>query len=152
MGLAAPGGDELLAPRRGTKCTATAPRQRVHHPVLDSRHMSGLEGSADRIAAETDFSGVVRVDRGEDVLLLRAYGLAHRGFQIANTADTQFAIASGTKGLTALTVMTLIGDGRLKPTTTARSVLGKDLPLIADEVTVEQLLAHRSGIGDYFDE
>jgi CubicO group peptidase (beta-lactamase class C family) len=33
-----------------------------------------------------------------------------------------------------------------------RSLLGDDLPLIADDVTVEQLLAHRSGIGDYFEE
>jgi CubicO group peptidase (beta-lactamase class C family) len=31
-------------------------------------------------------------------------------------------------------------------------VLGSDLPLIRDDVTVEHLLAHRSGIGDYLDE
>ena len=31
-------------------------------------------------------------------------------------------------------------------------MLGDDLPLIDDRVTVEQLLAHRSGIGDYLDE
>ena len=31
-------------------------------------------------------------------------------------------------------------------------MLGDDLPLIGDEVTVEHLLAHRSGIGDYLDE
>ena len=31
-------------------------------------------------------------------------------------------------------------------------MLGPDLPLIDDAVTVEQLLAHRSGIGDYLDE
>ena len=31
-------------------------------------------------------------------------------------------------------------------------MLGPDLPLIADEVTIEHLLAHRSGIGDYLDE
>ena len=31
-------------------------------------------------------------------------------------------------------------------------VLGDDLPLIDDRVTVEHLLAHRSGIGDYLDE
>lgn len=114
--------------------------------------MSGLEGSVDRIAAETGFSGVVRVDRGDEIELVKAYGLAHRGFHIPNAVDTRFAIASGTKGLTALTVMTLIEDGRVEPSTTARSVLGKDLALIDDEVTVEQLLAHRSGIGDYFDE
>jgi CubicO group peptidase (beta-lactamase class C family) len=36
--------------------------------------------------------------------------------------------------------------------TAARSVLGKDLPLIGDDVTIEHLLARRSGIGDYVDE
>jgi CubicO group peptidase (beta-lactamase class C family) len=114
--------------------------------------MSGLEESVDRIAAETGFSGVVRVDRGDDVQLVKVYGLAHRGCYIANAVDTQFGIASGTKGLTALAVVSLIEEGRLKPTTPARSVLGEDLPLIDDQVTVEQLLAHRSGIGDYMDE
>lgn len=114
--------------------------------------MSALEESLDRIAAETGFSGVVRVDRGDNVELVKAYGLAHRACPVPNTADTQFGIASGTKGLTALTVVSLIEEGLMKPTTTARSVLGDDLPLIDDEVTVEQLLAHRSGIGDYLDE
>ena len=114
--------------------------------------MSDLTETVDAIVAETAFSGAVRVDRGDDVLLAKAYGEAHRGHRIANTVDTQFAIASGTKGLTALAVVGLIEDGSLDWTTTARSVLGPDLPLIEDEVTVEHLLAHRSGIGDYVDE
>ena len=54
--------------------------------------------------------------------------------------------------MTALAVVSLIEEGRLELAATARSVLGRDLPLIDDEVTVEQLLAHRSGIGDYLDE
>jgi CubicO group peptidase (beta-lactamase class C family) len=95
---------------------------------------------------------VVRVDRGGEVVFAKAYGLAHRAWGIPNTLDTRFAIASGTKGLTALTVVSLIEDGTLTMSTTARSVLGDDLPLIGDRVTVEHLLAHRSGIGDYFDE
>jgi CubicO group peptidase (beta-lactamase class C family) len=114
--------------------------------------MDGLEESVKRSAVETGFSGVVRVDRDDDVQFVKAYGLAHRGLHKPNAVDTQFAIASGVKGLTALTVVSLIEEGRLKPTTTARSLLGEDLPLIDDTVTVEQLLAHRSGIGDYLDE
>ena len=114
--------------------------------------MHALEGELHTIAAKTRFSGVVRVDRGDDVLLAKGFGLAHRGYEIPNEVDTRFAIASGTKGLTALTVVSLIEGGVLELSTTARSVLGDDLPLIGDDVTVEHLLAHRSGIGDYLDE
>ncbi len=114
--------------------------------------MASVSASIDRLAAETGFSGVVRVDRGAGVELTAAYGTAHRGYGIPNTIDTRFGIASGTKGLTALTVVSLVVEGRLDLATTARSVLGDDLPLIDDDVTVEHLLAHRSGIGDYVDE
>ena len=48
--------------------------------------------------------------------------------------------------------MSLVERGTLELGTTARSLLGDDLPLIADDVTIEHLLAHRSGIGDYLDE
>jgi len=111
-----------------------------------------LGTEADRVAVSTEFTGVVRLDEGGATVFERAYGMAHRGLGVPNTVDTRFAIASGTKPLTALTVMSLVEDGTLDLSTTARSVLGADLPLIDDAVTVEQLLSHRSGIGDYYDE
>ena len=114
--------------------------------------METLENEVDRVAAESVFSGVVRVDRGDEVELAKAYGLAHRGLQVANTVETQFGVASAVKGLTALVIVSLIVDGLLELSTPARAVLGTDLPLIGDAVTVEHLLAHRSGIGDYLDE
>jgi CubicO group peptidase (beta-lactamase class C family) len=109
----------------------------------------------DAIAAEaerTAFSGVVRVDRGDETLVELAFGLADRGHEVPNTVATRFALASGAKGFTALVVMSLVEDGSLALDTTARAVLGDDLPLIDGAVTVEHLLAHRSGIGDYLDE
>ena len=112
----------------------------------------GIGDLVDRIAADEGLSGVIRVDLDGSVAVQRAYGLAHRALGIPTTIDTQFAVASGTKGLTALTVMSLVERGELDLETTARSVLGDDLSLIDDGVTVEHLLAHRSGIGDYLDE
>jgi CubicO group peptidase (beta-lactamase class C family) len=106
----------------------------------------------DQLALETGFSGVVRVDRGGVTQFAKAYGFAHRGYRVPNTVDTRFAIASGTKGLTALTVVSLIEDGKLSLDTKAREVLGDDLPLVDDAVTVEHLLGNRSGIGDFIDE
>jgi CubicO group peptidase (beta-lactamase class C family) len=99
-----------------------------------------------------EFSGVISVDRAGEPSLRRAYGAAHRACEVPNRDDTRFGIASGSKGFVAVAVASLIESGALRSDTTARSVLGDDLPLIADDVTVEHLLAHRSGIGDYLDE
>src|SRR6478672_2632838 len=114
--------------------------------------MESLQVALDEAADRTGFSGVVRVDRAGETELCSAYGFADRAHGILNTVETQFATASGTKGLTALTVMCLVERGTLELHTTARSLLGADLPLIAADVTIEQLLGHRSGIGDYLDE
>jgi CubicO group peptidase (beta-lactamase class C family) len=114
--------------------------------------MGSLEATIDAVAEDTGFSGVVRVDRSGITDLEKAYGLADRAYGIPNVPDTMFAIASGSKTFTALVVMSLVEDGTLSLDTTARSLLGDDLPLVADDVTVEHLLAHRSGIGDYLDE
>jgi len=114
--------------------------------------VSELAAVVDEVVGVTGFSGAVRVDRSGEILLASAHGLADRAHGLANSLGTRFAIASGAKGFTALTVVSLVAEGTLSMATTARSILGDDLPLIADDVTVEHLLAHRSGIGDYLDE
>ena len=114
--------------------------------------MSELADALDQLAAEQSFTGVVRVDRGGETELAVAYGLADRRHGIPATVDTRFATASANKGFTALAVMQLVEAGQLSLSTPAREVLGADLPLIADDVTIEHLLSHRSGIGDYLDE
>jgi CubicO group peptidase (beta-lactamase class C family) len=100
----------------------------------------------------SDFSGVVSVSRGADIVFEQAYGFADRAHAVPNTVDTRFAVASVTKGFTAVTVASLIGDGALEFDAPARTLLGPDLPLIGPDVTVLHLLTHTSGIGDYVDE
>lgn len=115
----------------------------------------GPEDLDERVAAavaESRFSGVVRVDVGGETVLEQAHGWAHRAHRVPMAIDTRLGTASATKALTALTVLGLAAEGVLPLATPAREVLGTDLPLIDDRVTVEHLLAHRSGIGDYLDE
>jgi len=114
--------------------------------------MEPLEAAVDAAVERSGFSGVVRVDRAGVTELARAYGLADRAHRVPVTLDTVFGVASVVKGFTALTVLSLVEAGRLSLGTTARSVLGAELPLVPDDVTIEHLLAHRSGIGDYFAE
>lgn len=113
---------------------------------------STLQRSVERVVDETGFSGVVHVSRAGEVLCERASGLADRAHGVPNTATTQFGIASGVKGFTALTIMSLVAEGTLALDTPVRSILGDELELISTDVTVGHLLAHTSGIGDYLDE
>ena len=114
--------------------------------------MQTLDREIDELAESTHFSGVVRIDRAETAGFAKAYGYADRRHEILNAVDTQFGVASVAKGFTALVVMRLVEDGLLDLDTTARSLLGSDLPMIGDDVTIQHLLSHRSGIGDYLDE
>lgn len=106
----------------------------------------------EQVAAETGFSGVVRVDVGGVAEYEQAFGLADRAHGIAMTPLTRIGVASGAKTFTALTVLALVERGVLTLDTAARSLLVDDLPLVDDGVTVLHLLSHRSGIGDYLDE
>lgn len=99
-----------------------------------------------------DFAGVVRLDVAGRTVLRRGFGTADRGHGRAMDPTTRLAIASGSKTFTALTVLSLVDEGLLRLDGPAREWLGDDLPLVDDRVTVEHLLCHRSGIGDYLDE
>ena len=103
--------------------------------------MSELSRRVEEKAAQTGFAGVVRLERSGGVAFDAAYGLADRGHGIAMTTDSQLGMASGSKTFTALVVLRLMEQGLLGLSTTARQVLGNDLPRIADDVTIEHLLS-----------
>jgi CubicO group peptidase (beta-lactamase class C family) len=120
--------------------------------ALDDSALAALVRDLDELAGADAAGAVVSVSRGGEVLLERAYGYAHRAHRVPATVDTRFALASGSKGFTAVLVAALAVRGELPFATPARALLGDDLPLIAPDVTVEHLLTHTSGIGDYLDE
>ena len=121
---------------------------------MDAAHgLPAIDDAAVDIAVRKEsFTGVATVDVGDERCYERVAGYAHRALELPPTASTRFAIASGGKTFTALAVLRLIEQGLLTLETPVRGILGPDLPLIDDAVTVEHLLTHTSGIGDYMDE
>lgn len=97
-------------------------------------------------------AGVVRVRVGGEVLVERAWGVVDRRWGRPLTTDDRLAMASGSKGFTALAVLSLVADGTVALATTARELLGDDLPAIPDDVTLEHLLTHTSGLSDAIDD
>jgi CubicO group peptidase (beta-lactamase class C family) len=105
----------------------------------------------DRAVAD-DFSGVVRITRGDAERFAGAYGWASRAWHVPNTLDTRFDTASITKLFTAVAALQQVEAGAFSLETSVVGYLGLDGTAIAPEVTLRHVLTHTSGIGDDADE
>ena len=114
--------------------------------------MSDNIARALHVAEEIGFSGALRVAREDVVIHEFASGFANRAHRIPNQIDTRFATASATKGMTALTVISLVESGDIALEATVRGLVGDVLPMVDERATIADVLSHRSGIGDYLDE
>lgn len=114
-------------------------RRSSERDTLDQLHRKlRAEAAAER------FSGAVLVSKGEQIMFREAYGREV-------SAETRFCLGSMGKMFTAVAVMQLIQNRRLQLTDT----ISKLLPAypntrLAREVTVEHLLTHSGGTGDFF--
>lgn len=97
-----------------------------------------------------NFSGTVIVTKNGTVLLKKAYGLADYEWNIKNTVDTKFQLASVTKQFTATAILQLVEQGKLS-LDDKLSKFFPDYPK-ADSVTIHMLLSHSSGLGMGFKE
>jgi CubicO group peptidase (beta-lactamase class C family) len=93
--------------------------------------------------------GTVLVARGGRVLFRQSYGMANEELQVLNSSKTRYHIASVSKPFTAAAILQLQERGRLSVSDpVSRYVPG--FPN-GDRITLDNLLAHTSGIHDVND-
>ena len=92
-------------------------------------------------------ASVVVIQNGQ-VVLRRAYGMADLERRTAATPETDYRLASVSKQFTAMAVMLLVKDGKLRYDQPIRDFLA-ELPPAIQPVTVRHLLNHTSGLWDY---
>jgi CubicO group peptidase (beta-lactamase class C family) len=98
-----------------------------------------------------DFSGVVLVAKNGEVRFEKAYGMASRRYEVPNKPSTRFNVGSITKDFTKVAIGQLAQAGKLKLDVPIATYL-PDYPNkdVAQKITIQQLLEHRSGLGDIF--
>lgn len=104
------------------------------------------------VLGQDDFHGVISIADIGGERAEYAKGLAERVFEVPINADTRFGIASGTKGFTAVRILQLIEEGRMSLSTPLNEMLPGVFKNVPDEVTIQHVLMHTSGMPDYFDE
>lgn len=95
------------------------------------------------------FSGVVTVAVKGEPVYNKAFGLANREEKIPNTTNTCFDIGSMNKGFTKVVILNLVNEGKLKLSDPLGKFLEGFPEKAARKITVEHLLNHESGYGDY---
>lgn len=111
-----------------------------------------LAARFDRYKDEQYFSGSVLIKTEREELFAGAYGLAHRGFQIPNQLHTMFDTASITKLFTAVAILQLVDQGKLRLHDRITEIVDLTGTCIPTDVTIAHLLTHTSGIADDADE
>lgn len=110
-----------------------------------------LDAKLRRAAEAGRFSGTVLVSRRDTAVFRGDYGLADIARNIAVGADTRFCIGSMGKMFTAVAVLQLVQRGRLALSQPiARWIPDYPNAGMARQVTIEQLLMHTGGTGDFF--
>lgn len=117
-------------------------------PIDSAQLVSRLARLADSLAGHDALSGVILLARQGRPIFERAYGFADRGARRANTVRTSFNVSSIGKRFTQVAIAQLAASGKLSLDSTIGSVWPDyPSPDIAREVTIRELLDHRSGIG-----
>jgi CubicO group peptidase (beta-lactamase class C family) len=116
--------------------------------ISDKAAASGAENYLRALVAEERFSGAVLMARNGKVILNKGYGFANREFDVPNTPQTKFRLASVTKLFTATAIMILQQQGKLK---ISDSICGyiSDCPSTWQAVTLKHLLNHTAGITEF---
>jgi len=92
----------------------------------------------------------VLVKKAGIVLFEKGYGLTKSKGSRPITPETDFRLASVTKQFTAMTVMLLVRDGKLRYDSALTEVF-PEFPEYGKAITVRHLLTHTAGLPDYED-
>lgn len=100
---------------------------------------------------DTQFSGVIRIKKGNTTVFDSASGYASKPYGVPNTMKTRFANASVTKMFTATVFLMLVEKGLLSLDEPVAAYLDLEDSELSDDMTARHLLTHTSGVQEYFD-
>ena len=110
-----------------------------------------LESKLEELTRRDAFSGVALIAKDGKAVWQKAFGFQDREKKIPANLETRFRLGSMNKMFTSVAIAQLVEAGKMKFTDKLAAVL-PDYPNkeVAGKITVEQLLTHTSGLGDFF--
>jgi CubicO group peptidase (beta-lactamase class C family) len=105
-----------------------------------------LAAISEKAHATGGLNGNVLIARGGEVLHEASFGTANAGSKAPNAASSRFLIASISKPFTAVLVLQLVEQGKLRADSRLDGIAPPLANTPAGAITIHQLLTHTSGI------
>ncbi len=116
----------------------------------ESNLISTIDQYAEQVCADFDVPGLaVAIVKDDAIILAKGYGVKRMGGDQPISENTLFGIASISKSFTAMAVAMLVDEGKLTwddPVTKHLPLFQMHDPYAAREITVLDLLVHRTGL------
>jgi CubicO group peptidase (beta-lactamase class C family) len=144
------GGAPLAA--QGAAASLTAQRGIAPHTAQRAADpLDGFDAYVERVLKTFDVPGAsVAIVKDGRIVLAKGYGVKRLGQPAPVDADTRFGIASNTKLFTATAIALLVEQGKVRwddPVIRYLPDFAMYDPYVTRELTVRDLLVHRSGLG-----
>lgn len=118
------------------------------HTNLKGSLQQKLATFMDKKSDEMKFNGTVLVAQNGHIIFQKGYGYADYEAKIPNQINTEYRIASLTKSFTAVSILQLEAQGKLKTS----APITKYFPSFQNgqKITIHDLLTHSSGVKSHF--
>ncbi|MGY6743576.1 MAG: serine hydrolase [Cecembia sp.] len=107
---------------------------------------SKMDSLAKTVTGKDQPGFVIGVTKGNDVIFQKAYGQMNLDYQMPNSNQTTFNLASVAKHITAFAILKLEEEGKIDLDAPVHQYI-PDLPDYGKEITVKHLIFHTSGLG-----
>lgn len=137
----------LLTNAQGVRAAENTP-----HELSSQQAIEQLESFINDQAEADKFSGTVLLSKNGETLYSAAHGLASKRFNVPNNLETKLNLGSMNKMFTSVAIMQLAEDGKIALTDTIDKYVGDDWleKEISQQIQIQHLLTHASGLGSYF--
>lgn len=122
----------------------------VNQSLAQKNMAKEIDSVATNLFETGQIYGGILVAEGVDIIYNKAFGMSDKDAKTPNSENTLFPINSMTKSFTAVLVLQLYEEGVIKLNNPISLYVPEFKHSKANQITIHDLLCHRSGLQDYF--
>lgn len=117
---------------------------------ISEKQIEDIDRHIENLSKKDLFSGTVLIAKGDKIIYQKAVGLSDKEQNTENNIETKFNLGSMNKMFTSVAIAQLVENNKLAFADKLITHLPYLNKKIFGDITIEQLLTHTSGTGDFF--